>query len=335
MKIDVFNHVFPPALFDRLQDYLPARQIARMKGLATLYDVDARLRLLDEFGDYRQVLSLSQPPLDEIAGPDDTPALARLANDGMAAICRAHPDRFPGFVASLPMNHAEAAVGEIDRAVGALGAMGVQIHSNVGGHALDEAGFFPVFERMHQLGKPIWLHPARPIGHPDYLAEDHSRYDIWWGLGWAYETSAAMARMVFSGLFDRLPGLRVIAHHWGAYIPHAEGRLPHWERRESQSDERAYGPLADGLARPALDYFKSFYADTAMFGARAASQAGLDFFGPDRSLFASDCPFDHEGGRIFIRDTIAVVDSLRCADADREKIYRGNAERLLGLGAGA
>ena len=210
--------------------------------------------------------------------------------------------------------------------------MGVQIHSNVEKRALDEPEFFPIFERMQRLDKPIWLHPARAISHPDYLAEDHSKYDIWWGLGWAYETSAAMARLVFSGMFDRLPGLTVIAHHWGAYIPHAEGRLPHWELRASQSDDRSYGPLKDALKGPALDYFKMFYADTAMFGARAASAAGLEFFGADRSLFASDCPFDREGGRIFIRDTIGVIDSLRCSAAERDKIYRGNAQRLLGLG---
>ena len=74
-----------------------------------------------------------------------------------------------------------------------------------------------------------------------------------------------------------------------------------------------------------------FYADTAMFGAQAASQAGLDFFGPKRSMFASDCPFDAEGGRIFMRDTIAVIDSLRCSDGDREAIYSTNARAMLGL----
>ncbi len=332
MKLDIFNHIFPPPFFARLEELLPKGPIERWKTIETLYDVDARLRMLDEFGDYQQILSLSQPPLDAIAGPDQTPALARLANDGMAALCRAHADRFPSFIASPPMNNPDEAVAEVERAIVELGACGVQIHSNVDGKALDAPEYFPVFERISQLGRPAFLHPARPMQHADYLAEDVSMYEIFWGLGWAYETSAAMARIVFSGLFDKLPDLKLIAHHWGAYIPHAEGRIAkHWGGRASQSADHAYGPLQDNLKRPVIDYFKMFHADTAMFGAQAASQAGLDFFGAERSMFASDCPFDAEGGRIFMRDTIAVIDSLRCSDADREAMYSTNARTLLGL----
>lgn len=333
MKIDVFNHIFPIALFDRMQEFVSLRQIERWKTITTIWDVDARLRMLDEFGDdFRQILSLSQPPLDSMAAAGDTPGLARVANDGMAAICKAHPDRFPGFILTLPMNNPDAAVAEIDRGIGELGALGAQIHSNVDGRALDEEDYFPIFERLAHHGRPVWLHPARPLTHPDYQTEEISQYDIFWGIGWAYETSAAMARMVFSGLFDKLPTLKVISHHWGANVPHAEGRLANnWPGRRSQSDAHDYPPVGEGLKRPVLDYFKDFYGDTAMFGAQAASQCGFDFFGADHSIFATDCPFDREGGRNLIRDTLAVVEKLRCSDAEREKIYRGTAEELLGM----
>ena len=331
MKIDVFNHVFPPALFAELGRYLPAAPMARYAKLTTMHDLDARLRLLDRFDDVQQVLSLSQPPLDSCAGPDDTPRLARLGNDGMAAWCKAHPDRFPGFIASLPMNNPAAALKELDRAVTELGALGVQIYSNVNGKPLDLPEFYPIFERVAALGKTVWLHPARPPSHADYLTEDRSKFDIWWGLGWAYETSAAMARIVFSLMFDRLPGLRIICHHWGAYIPHAEGRItPSWEALGSRTGED-FSELKAQLKRPLIDYFRLFYGDTAMFGAKAASQCGLDFFGADHSLFATDCPYDTEGGAILIRDTIKVIDSLRCTAADRAAIYQGNAQRMLGV----
>ncbi len=364
MKLDVFNHVFPEIFIETLAETMPRRAVARWRSIETLWNMDARLRLLDEFGDYQQIVSMSQPPIDVLGGPDRTPALARIANDGMAAICRAHPDRFPSFLLSLPMNNPDEAVREVDRAVTELGACAAQIHSNVNGKALDDPAFFPVFERLERLrpprrpaqthpnvngkapdtpaffpvferlerlGKPVFLHPARPMAHADYQAEDESRYEIFWGLGWAYETSAAMARIVFSGMFDKLPNLKILAHHWGAYIPHAEGRLPHWEGRSSQSDRTDYGPLKDSLKRPATEYFKMFYADTAMFGAQAASQCGLEFFGAGHSLFASDCPFDAEGGRILIRDTIAVMDSLRCTEQEREDMYLNNARAFLGL----
>ncbi len=332
MHLDVFNHVFPKSVIDTLERRMPKKAVARWLSIPTLYDMDARKRLLDEFGDLQQIISMSQPPIDILGGPDETPALARAANDGMAAMCRADPDRFPSFLASPPMNNPDAAVAEIDRAVGELGACGLQVHSNVNGRALDDPAFFPVFERMAQRDRPIFLHPARPMSHPDYLGEDVSKFEIFWGLGWAYETSAAMARIVFSGLFDKLPNLKVLAHHWGAYIPHAGGRItPHWDGRSSQSDEASYGPLREALARPAIEYFKEFYVDTAMFGAREASQCGLDFFGAGRSLFATDCPFDMEGGRILIRDTISVIDGLRCSEAERADIYGNNARALLAL----
>ena len=333
MKIDAFNHIFPTALFDVLPDYMPNAQIDRLRSITTLWDVDARLRLLDEFGeDFCQILSLSQPPLDSIAGPDDSPKLARIANDGMAALCKGHPDRFIGYIMSLPMNNPDAAVAEIDRNIAEHGVLGAQIHSNVSGKALDAPEYFQIFERMAHHGRPVWLHPARPITHPDYLSEDISEFDIWWGLGWPYETSTAMARIVFSGMFDRLPTLNVIAHHWGAYIPHAEGRLrEHWPGRRSQSDKYDYPPVGSNLKRPVIDYFKDFHGDTAMFGAQAASQAGLDFFGAGNSLFATDCPYDREGGRMLIRDTLAVMENLRCTDAEREMMFEGNIRKLLGI----
>lgn len=326
IKLDVFNHVHPVAFLECLEGRLPTEMLSRWKGFRTMHDMDARVRMLEEFGDIQQILSLAQPTLDSVAGPNESPRLAEVANDGMAAFCLKHPDRFPSFVATLPMNNTDAAIKEMERAIGELGACGIQVHSNVDGHALDRADYFPIFERVAELGVPVWLHPARPISHPDYLAEKKSNYDIWWGLGWAYETSAAMARMVLSGMLDKLPSLNVICHHWGGYIPHAEGRFQHWEARPGQDGELH----KNRLERPLVDYFKRFYADTAMFGAQAASQAGLDYFGPHRTLFATDCPYDQEGGRILIRDTIAVIEKLQCTTNDRTAIYRGTAHGLFG-----
>ena len=140
-----------------------------------------------------------------------------------------------------------------------------------------------------------------------------------------------MARIVCSGMFDEIPNLRVIAHHWGAYVPHAEGRFtPLWEHRNAVMSPDGKG-FADRLKRPMIDYFKMFYGDTAMFGAQAASQAGLDFFGADHSFFATDCPYDLVGGENLIRSTIGVIEALRCADGDRRMIYEDNTRALLGI----
>jgi aminocarboxymuconate-semialdehyde decarboxylase len=292
--------------------------------------MDARLKMLEPFKDYQQILSASQPVIDEYASPDQSPALARIANDSMAEICRHHSDRFVGFVATLPLNNPDAAIVEINRAVNELDARGIQLYSNVNGRPLDEPDFYPLFERMVQLDKPIWLHPARQPSQPDYRTEDQSLYDIWWGLGWAYETSVAMARIVFSGILERLPDLKIICHHWGGYIPHAEGRMdPLWQKGIVNTAGQE-APAWENLSRPLTEYFKMFYGNTALFGGRAASQCGLDYFGADHSVFATDCPFDTEGGALNIGRIIDLIDTLDCAEEDRTKIYKTNIERMLG-----
>src|SRR5215510_2819754 len=116
--IDVFNHFMPAAYLDRLAQLAPDHfAVTAFPRLKPLVDVDARLRLLDGFGDLRQVISLANPPLELIATPAHSPELARLANDTLADVCRSHPDRFPSFVASLPMNNIDASLAEIDRAI--------------------------------------------------------------------------------------------------------------------------------------------------------------------------------------------------------------------------
>ena len=110
-------------------------------------------------------------------------------------------------------------------AVGELGALGVQLFSNVNGAPLDDPRFDPILARMEALDRMIWLHPTRDAGRPDYATERESDFGIWWSLGWPYETAAALSRLVYSGQMDRHPRLRVIAHHGGGMVPHFSARL--------------------------------------------------------------------------------------------------------------
>ena len=333
LKIDVFNHIFPKPFFDRLQKEIVNRgAIKRWLHIPFLYDLDVRFRLLEEFGDgYRQVLSLSAPPIESI-NPDRqiTIDLARLANDSQAELVRRYPERFPGFVASLPLNHPDQSVMELERAVRELGALGVQIFSNVNGLPLDDERFFPLFETAARLGCPVLLHPARGESVADYPGEQKSKYEIWWTFGWPYETSVAMQRLVFSRLLDRLPAIRIVAHHLGAMIPYFEGRIGYGlDQFGARTADEDYEGLRRSLPRRPYDYFKMFWADTAVFGSRAATECGLSFFGPEQVMFASDAPFDPEGGTLYIRETIKILDNLPLSDEDRRKIYQGNAERLF------
>jgi predicted TIM-barrel fold metal-dependent hydrolase len=141
-----------------------------------------------------------------------------------------------------------------------------------------------------------------------------------------------MARLVFSGIFDRHPKLKIITHHLGAMAPYFEGRVgPGWDQLGKRTSDQDYTQVLQRLRKRPIDYFRMFYADTAVFGAYDATVCGLNFFGAGHVLFASDAPFDPEGGPMYIRETIAILDRLPIAEADRERIYWRNAVELLKL----
>ncbi|MBM4340468.1 MAG: amidohydrolase [Deltaproteobacteria bacterium] len=334
MKIDIFNHIFPKAFYEKMLQVAPnAKDInKRVRNIPCIVDLDERFRIMDRFKDYVQIICLPNPPLESLASPPLSTELAKLGNDGMAELVQKYPDRFPGFIASLPMNDPLGLLIEARRAIKELGAVGVQIFTNVSGRPLDKPETMPLFDLMAELDRPIWMHPARGADFPDYKSEPKSHYEIWWTFGWPYETSVAMAHLVFAGLFDKHPDIKIITHHLGGMVPYFEGRVgPGWDQLGTRTSDEDYTLILKKLKRPHLDYFKLFYADTALFGAKEATMCGLKFFGPERVLFASDSPFDPERGSAYIRWTIELIDSLDISPEDRRAIYEGNARRLLKL----
>ena len=334
MIIDIFNHIFPRKYFDRMVEVAPKGKDMhkRVRAIPCIVDLDERFRIMDRFDDYVQVICLGAPPLEVFGPPPVSTEMARLANDGMAELVRKYPARFPGFIASLPMNDPEGLLTEARRAVKELGAVGVQIFTNVLGRPLDKPETMPLFDLMAELDRPLWLHPARGADFPDYKGEPKSHYEIWWTLGWPYETSVAMAHLVFAGLFDKHPDIKIITHHMGAMIPYFEGRVgPGWDQLGTRTSDEDYSLVLKRLKKRPLDYFHMFYADTALFGAKEATVCGLKFFGADRVLFASDSPFDPERGSAYIRWTIELLNSLDISSKERNAIFEGNARRLLKL----
>jgi predicted TIM-barrel fold metal-dependent hydrolase len=332
--IDVFNHFFPQRIYE-LMLASPAGQKdlgKRMRGIPALYDIEERLRVVDSFLDYTQIICLGMPAIDRLTGPEHSPEWARLGNDGLAEMVAKYPDRFVGYAASLPMNAPDAAAKEAERVL-ANGANAIQLHTNVDGAPIDQEAFLPIYEIIEKSGKPILLHPIRTREMADYRNETKSKYEICSVIGWPFETGAALARLVFSGIMDRFPDLKVISHHLGGIIPYFEGRVAHsWDQLGARTSDEDYSLLLKKLKKRPFDYFKGFYGDTALAGARAATVCGISFFGPDHVLFASDCPFDKEKGRGYIRSTIEVMESLdHLSQSDKEKICHKNAEMMFGL----
>lgn len=340
MKIDAFCHLLPSEYAERLfaiDDSPVARNIQkRVAGVPALTDMDLRFRFMDEFGpNYRQIINTAAPPLEDLGPARRTRELARIANDGMAQLVADHPDRFAGFSAAVSLDDVDAAIEETERAFEELGAVGVQIYTHFQGGPMDQERFFPFYEAVAARGnKMIQVHPCRDSSWSDYKTEARSKFEIWWTLGWEYDLSAFMSRLVFGGIFERLPDIKFLIHHGGAMIPHFAGRVgPGWDQLGSrtpadQADDIAGYPLT---GRP-IDHFKRFYVDTAYFGAGDSMRTAIKFFGIERTLFGSDSPFDPEQGPGYTRATIANLEEMDILDdADREAIYHRNVADLLGL----
>jgi uncharacterized protein len=326
--IDAFAHILPRNYLDRLERHLSStldskRLLYYQVGVfyfdEVLIDLEARWRRIEPLGDYAQILVLAVPPIEEVGKGGVAADFAKLANDEMAELVRRYPEHFAGFAAALPLNDTEASLREIDRSVGELGALGIQMFTNMNGVPIDHPRFDPIFSRIEALQRCVWLHPTRNAGWPDYPAERESDYGLWWSLGWPYETAAALSRLVYSGQMERHSDLRLIAHHGAGMVPHFSARL-------------AMGPgfrqTQDTLRRPPLEYFHRFYADTALFGAPHAVRCALDFFGPDHMLFGTDMPL---GGPNVAQQTVEDLEAAGLSEADLAMVLSGNASRILGV----
>jgi aminocarboxymuconate-semialdehyde decarboxylase len=263
--------------------------------------------------------------------PAKTEEYAKIVNDGFAELCAKEPDHFPGWVAQAPMAAPDVGVREAARAM-KMGALGVQIYTNVAGRPLDDPAFEAFWKAMNKTETPIWLHPSRTASFPDYQSETKSKYEIWWTLGWSYETAAAMSRLVISGIMDKYPKLKIITHHFGGIVPMLEGRLgPGWDQIGARTSDEDLQAVKNRLKKRPLDYFKhNFYCDTAVFGGKPATECGLAFYDADKIVFASDCPFDPEKGTYYIRETLKILDGLKLPKAKYKAIMHGNLEKLTG-----
>jgi predicted TIM-barrel fold metal-dependent hydrolase len=328
LKIDVFPHIFPKPVFERIGQLKPAFTTGPIvAGREAIHDLDARFRMMDRYDAYVQVLTLAAPPIEDFAEGQPATDLAALANDSMAELVRKHPDRFLGFAASLSLLDVDAALREVERAVRDLGALGVQIFTNVKGHPIDEPRFEPLYAKLAELDKVVWIHPTRTEAHPDYVTEERSKYGLYFKFGWPYETTVCISRLIFSGIVERYPSLRFLTHHAGGIIPHLAGRLG--LRQESTGQRKGLG--VEDRFNPAYttELYKRFYGDSVFSGAHGPLQCAIEFFGLDHIMFGTDMPFGAEAGELFVRETIADIESL--PPAQQRALFEDNARKLLRL----
>ena len=352
MKIDIFAHFMAQDYRNALKKHMGA---AYRSPEPWISDVDLRLRLLDKYGT-AQVLAPSGPPLESIAEPQKAAELARIANDSIAEIVHKHPEHFSSAVALIPTNNIEAALEETDRCIKSLKFKGIYLFTpqiifnpekkkgvsagqpavfdhSVGDlptdtRALDSPDFFPLYEKMAKYDLPIWIHPRTTPAFADYSTENVSKYRIWHIFGWPYHTTAAMTRLVFSGIFEKYPGIKFIAHHAGAMVPFFDRRI----EVLYDTSEKVHGGEDNQLVKKKpLEYFRMFYVDTAVNGSTPALNCAHKFFGTDHMLFGSDTPHDYGAGEVSLKDTILSIEQMDISELEKKAIFETNAKTLLHL----
>jgi aminocarboxymuconate-semialdehyde decarboxylase len=330
MMIDIFPHILPIKYKEALYKIAPSGFYIKdvIETLPTLFDLDHRFRIMDKFEGLVQVLTLSAPPIEGIADPEKAVDLAKLANDEMAELVLKYPDRFTAAVASLPMNNMDAALKEVDRAINDLKFRGVQVNTPTNDKPLDSPEFMPLYEKMSQHDLPIWIHPQRSADYADYKTEKRSRYMIFHIFGWPYETAAAMTRLVFSGVLEKYPNLKIITHHCGGMVPCLEQRIiGAYDHAEILRGAK----YQQGLTKSPIEYYKMFYYDTSIYGSTPGLMCAHAFCGADHMLFASDMPYDSEFGERYTRQTIHSIEQMNISDSEKKKIFEDNARELLRL----
>lgn len=331
MKIDIFTHVMLPRYKKALYKYadkFPTEKAVQDRR-PVLTDVGARIAKLEPYDDLVQVLSATMPPVEEVVGPKEAADLARLANDEMAELVAKYPTKFIAAIANVPLNNTDIALKETERAIKELGFKGIQLHTRVKGKPLSADDMMPLYELMVGFDLPIWIHPMRSSSQPDYSTETVSYNQLFSIFGWPYDTTAAMVRLVFAGIFEKFPAIKFITHHLGGMVPYFSDRIVVHYNNGLQRLGATHFP---GLTKEPIEYLKMFYADTALDGnSNFSMECGLAFFGEDRVLFGTDMPYDVENGGVSIRETIKGIEKMALPETTKQKIYEGNARRLLHL----
>jgi aminocarboxymuconate-semialdehyde decarboxylase len=316
LVIDGFAHVMPKAFAEALMKVHPTDELRKLAKHTYFGDMENRVRVMDKFGLDKQVLTLARPTTWMGISADALAKMTRLANDAVAAVANEFPGRFIA-VGTLPVP-TEESLPEFDRCLNELGMAGIQILSNIGGKRLHEPQFRPFFAHANATKAPIWIHPQLVEGWSAEFALDKI-------FGWLYETSITLAQLVFSGMMEEYPDLRIIPHHMGAMVPHNSGRLKgFYEARDLYP-----GTGLVSLPRDPLDYFRRFYGDTMLCGTVHAFESGYKFFGPEHIIFATDYPFGPQQGEQWIQETLDQVNAIGLPEDEKELIMSGNLMRLI------
>lgn len=315
MVIDIFcHHISEPVakILEKGIYYGPGRQFPFPPENT---DPDVRLGLMDKYGIDIQAICQTTPVLLGLSD-DEATEVCRLSNQDNYTLCKAYPDKFVN-ICMFHLNDMKGTMEELERAINELDCRGVTISSNQKGIGLESPEFFPFYEKVLEHDLPILVHGTHWDCGP--LMDMDNSWRFLHVFGWDYDGTQALWRMIFGGVFDRFPTMKVVTHHLGNYFPFFMRRI----------ETNFNGFLKDKLPKPISEYFGNIYGDTAVDGTVGAYQCGYAFFGAERMLYGSDYPFGAEAGEDFIRENLYGVNALPIPPAEKEMILGGNAKKML------
>ena len=323
--IDFHNHFYPPAYLEAIQTGPSSIKVTvDDDGNPLLHypgdynivvpghrDVDFRAQVLDKAGVDMQVLTMTTPGT-HVESPQRAAELARIVNDEFAAIMQTRRERFTA-LGTLPLNDPQASVAEMERSRAEHGFKGFQVFSNIDGVELTDPRFWPLYDKASDMELILEIHPTFPAG-----VEAMSDYWLMPLLGFTFDTTLTAAKLVFSGVAERYPGIKWILNHAGGVIPYLAERL--------DRGYEAFKECRANISNPPSTYLKNFYFDAVNFDPKAL-QLCVDFAGVEHVLAGSDYP--HQIGSL--AKMLSTIDQLKITAEEKKLILGGNARRLLGL----
>jgi len=274
--------------------------------------VEQRLADMDSMGVDIQVLSPSPTQYYYWADRDRAQQIVRVQNEHVAEVCAQHPDRLIG-LGTLALQHAELAAEQLEYGMKRLGLKGVEISTSVNGEELDVARLTPFWRRAEELGALVFIHPfGTTLGE---RVNTHYLSNI---IGQPLETTIALSHLIFGGVLDRHPGLRIVAAHGGGYLPSYCGRSNHGYAVRPEAKA--------GAQLPPVEYLRKIWFDTLVYEPEALRHL-INVVGVSQVVVGSDYPFDM--GHYDPHGLLAATNGL--SEAERSAILGGNAATLLGL----
>jgi aminocarboxymuconate-semialdehyde decarboxylase len=324
MKYDLHTHYYPQSYFDKIRELSSdftfgtdptGRTIIQLRGARffgitpPMTDPAARLEAMDRVGIDVEVLSLSTPNV-YFASAEHQGEIARMVNDAYAELAAKHPSRFKGF-ASIPMDSPDEALSELDRALGELRMQGVVLMSNVQGRALTAPQYRPFFEEANRRKAAIFIHPMLPAN-----TEPFQEYVLGPLVAFPCDTTLAVARLCFAGVFRELPDIKWIVGHAGGAIP--------WLMERLDNGFRDFAECRANIDQLPSVYLKKLYYDTVTFSPYTLNML-RDLVGTDHMVMGSDFP--HLLGSI--DRAVTSIENLNIPEAEKDRIFSATALSML------